>query len=39
LWGFLLHAILYVAVGRARDVKGMMWGLAALSGVLLALAH
>jgi adenine/guanine/hypoxanthine permease len=39
LWGFLLHALLYVAVGRARDVKGMMWGLAALAGVLLVLAH
>jgi adenine/guanine/hypoxanthine permease len=39
LWGFLLHAILYAAVGRTRDVTGMMWGLAALAGVLLALAH
>ena len=39
LWGFLLHALLYVAVGRARDVKGMMWGLAALASALLVLAH
>ena len=39
MWGFLLHALLYVAVGRARDVKGMMWGLAALAGALLVLAH
>jgi len=39
LWGFLLHAILYVAVGRAREVRGMMWALAALAAGLLVLAH
>src|SRR5687768_2484084 len=25
LWGFLLHALLYAAVGRARDVTPVLW--------------
>ncbi|MFN8063463.1 MAG: NCS2 family permease [Vicinamibacterales bacterium] len=39
LWGFLLHAIMFAAVGRARDVSGTLWALAVLSGVLIALGH
>lgn len=39
LWGFLLHAVLYAAVGRARDVSVTLWTLAALSGGLLLLGH
>lgn len=39
LWGFLLHALLYAAVGRARDVALPLWILAALSAGLLLLAH
>ena len=39
LWGFLLHAVLYVVVGRAREVKPMLWGLAALSAALLVLEY
>jgi adenine/guanine/hypoxanthine permease len=39
LWGFLLHALLYVVVGRARDVGITLWLLAALSAGLLLLAH
>jgi AGZA family xanthine/uracil permease-like MFS transporter len=35
LWGFLLHALLYTVVGRARDVSPMLWGLAVLSAGLL----
>ncbi len=39
LWGFLLHALLYAAVGRAKDVGGTLWVLAVLSGGLLVLGH
>jgi len=39
LWGFLLHAVLYAAVGRAREVGAALWALAALAGVLLVLGH
>lgn len=39
LWGFLLHALLYAALGRARDVSVPMWILAALSAGLLFLTH
>jgi adenine/guanine/hypoxanthine permease len=39
LWGFLLHALLYTVVGRARDVKPMMWVLAVLSAGLLLIAR
>jgi len=35
LWGFLLHALLYTAVGRWREVTPVSWSLAALSAVLL----
>jgi AGZA family xanthine/uracil permease-like MFS transporter len=39
LWGFLLHAMLYAIVGRAREVSPTMWGLASVSGGLLLLAR
>jgi AGZA family xanthine/uracil permease-like MFS transporter len=39
LWGFVLHALLYVAVGRVRDVTAMSWALAAIAAGLLALGH
>lgn len=39
LWGFLLHALIYAAVGRARDVSPTLWALAVLSGGLLVLGH
>lgn len=39
LWGFLLHAVLYLVVGRGREVKPMLWGLALLSAVLLVLEY
>ncbi len=32
LWGFLLHALLYVVTGRWREVGVTLWILAALSG-------
>jgi AGZA family xanthine/uracil permease-like MFS transporter len=37
LWGFLLHAILYLIAGRARQVGIVQWVLAALSAGLLLL--
>jgi adenine/guanine/hypoxanthine permease len=37
LWGFLLHALLYAAAGRAREVKPLLWGLALVSAGLLVL--
>jgi AGZA family xanthine/uracil permease-like MFS transporter len=37
LWGFLLHAILYLVVGRGREVGIVLWVLAALSAFLLVL--
>ena len=39
LWGFLLHALLYAVAGRAREVGGALWCLAALSAALLVLAR
>ena len=39
LWGFLLHALLYTGVGRARDVPPILWGLAVLSAGLLLIAR
>jgi AGZA family xanthine/uracil permease-like MFS transporter len=35
LWGFVLHALLYAATGRAREVPPALWMLAALSTGLL----
>ena len=37
LWGFLLYAVLHVVVGRAREVSGTLWVLAAVSAGLLLL--
>jgi len=39
LWGFLLHALLYTVVGRAREISLTLWILAALSAGLLLLGH
>jgi AGZA family xanthine/uracil permease-like MFS transporter len=39
LWGFLLQALLYAVVGRAREVSVTLWLLAALSAGLLLLGH
>jgi adenine/guanine/hypoxanthine permease len=39
LWGFLLHAVLYVASGRYKEVRPALWALAVLSAVLLVLEH
>jgi AGZA family xanthine/uracil permease-like MFS transporter len=39
LWGFVLHALLYAVVGRAREVSVTLWVLAGISGALLVLAH
>jgi len=39
LWGFLLHALLYLVAGRRRELNPMLWGLAALSAALLVLGH
>jgi AGZA family xanthine/uracil permease-like MFS transporter len=39
LWGFLLHALLYTVVGRARDVAPILWLLAILSGALLLIGR
>jgi AGZA family xanthine/uracil permease-like MFS transporter len=38
LWGFLLHALLYAIVGRARELSVTLWLLAMLSAGLLLLA-
>jgi AGZA family xanthine/uracil permease-like MFS transporter len=37
LWGFVLHAVLYTAVGRSRDLTPWAWALAAVSAGLLLL--
>ena len=39
LWGLLLHALLYAAAGRAREIRPMLWLLSALAGGLLLLGH
>ncbi|HAZ08423.1 MAG TPA: permease [Elusimicrobia bacterium] len=35
LWGFITHAALYAIAGRAREVRPMLWILAAVSAALL----
>jgi AGZA family xanthine/uracil permease-like MFS transporter len=35
LWGFVLHALLYAVVGRAREVGVTLWLLSALAAALL----
>jgi AGZA family xanthine/uracil permease-like MFS transporter len=37
LWGFLLHVLLYTAVGRWREVTPALWVLAIVSAALLTL--
>ena len=39
LWGFLLHALLYALVGRARDVGVTLWALAAVCAALLVMQN
>jgi AGZA family xanthine/uracil permease-like MFS transporter len=39
LWGFLLHALLYLVSGRRREVSVTLWLLALLSAGLLVLGH
>ena len=39
LWGFILHAVLHVVAGKAREVTPPAWGLAAVSVVLLVIEH
>jgi adenine/guanine/hypoxanthine permease len=39
LWGFILHAALHALWGRAREVSGAVWALAAISVALLVLEH
>ncbi len=39
LWGFILHAVLHAVAGKAREVTGAAWGLAAVSVVLLVIEH
>jgi AGZA family xanthine/uracil permease-like MFS transporter len=39
LWGFLLHALLYTVVGRAKEVGWVLWALAVLSAGLLLIAR
>ncbi len=39
LWGFLLHALLYLVTGRARELTPALWILAAVSAGLIALGH
>lgn len=39
LWGFILHAMLHVIVGRAKEVTAPMWLLATISVGLLVVEH
>jgi AGZA family xanthine/uracil permease-like MFS transporter len=39
LWGFLLHALLYTATGRGRELHPTVWVLAVLAGGLLLLGR
>lgn len=39
LWGFILYALLHVLAGRAREIGLAVWGLAAVSLMLLVLEH
>jgi adenine/guanine/hypoxanthine permease len=39
LWGFVLHAVLYLVVGRWREVSVTLWLLSALSAALLVIGH
>jgi AGZA family xanthine/uracil permease-like MFS transporter len=37
VWGFLSHVALYTAFGRGREIKPMLWGIAAISAGLVGL--
>ena len=39
LWGLLLHVVLYVAVGRRRELTVTLWLLSVLSALLLVLEY
>ena len=39
LWGFIAHCLLYVMVGRAREVKPTMYAVGLVSVGLLLLEH
>jgi AGZA family xanthine/uracil permease-like MFS transporter len=39
LWGFILFAALHAVTGRAREIGGPVWALAAVSAGLLVLEH
>jgi AGZA family xanthine/uracil permease-like MFS transporter len=39
LWGFILHAVLYVVAGRRRELSFSAWALAAVAIGLLVLEH
>ncbi|MEQ1898733.1 MAG: NCS2 family permease [Vicinamibacterales bacterium] len=39
LWGFVAHAVLYTATGRAREVSATMWVLALIAAALLVLGR
>ncbi len=39
LWGFVLHATLHAVVGRAREVRPILWVLAFVAAALLVLEH
>jgi AGZA family xanthine/uracil permease-like MFS transporter len=39
LWGFILFAALHAVTGRAREIGGTVWALAAVSAGLLVLEH
>lgn len=39
LWGFVAHAVLYAAAGRAKELSPATWAVSVLSAVLLVLEH
>lgn len=39
LWGFISHVGLYALSGRRREIPPMLWGIAAISALLLAVEH
>lgn len=39
LWGFITHVLLFTIAGRRKEVAPMMWALAAVSVLLMALDH
>jgi AGZA family xanthine/uracil permease-like MFS transporter len=39
LWGFISHVLLYLIVGRRREIHPVMFGLALLAIALLVIEH